>query len=391
MSYRADPTFLDELKKYGPVEIEACFNCGNCTAICPLSTETDNFPRRAIRFAQLGLRDRLLASKELWLCYYCGECTETCPREADPGEYMATARRFAIAKYDPLGLAKLLYTSPVLSAIFFVVLAFLIGAFFLNYQGPMDATSLRLFEFIPSELIHTTGIISGIVILIAIFFGIGTMFSKVRKYLDFPKETRFNWWGAIWKTLAGEILGQKSYRQDCEDAQPEKPWYSQKWFIHASTLWGFLGLLIATALNYLLELLSIKITGTWVPIWYPIRLLGTISGIFLLYGTTLTLVKRIRKEDTAYLHSTISDWIFLVLMWLSGVTGFLLEIAVYLPQVNVWGYWMLLAHLIAVGELLLLIPFTKFAHAMYRSIAIYLHVLEPLPEKEKIKVAAVAD
>ena len=138
-------------------------------------------------------------------------------------------------------------------------------------------------------------------------------------------------------------------------------------------------------------MLSIKITGTWVPIWYPIRLLGTISGIFLLYGTTLALVKRIRKEDTAYLHSTISDWIFLVLMWLSGVTGFLLEIAVYLPQVNVWGYWMLLAHLIAVGELLLLIPFTKFAHAMYRSIAIYLHVLEPLPEKEKIKAAAVAD
>lgn len=391
MSNRADPNLLVELRKYGPVEVESCFNCGNCTAICPLSTETDNFPRRTIRFAQLGLRDRLLASKELWLCYYCGECTETCPRQADPGEYMATARRYAIAQYDRLGLAKLLYTSPVLSVLFLIVLAVAIGVFFLSFSGPMSAETLRLFEFIPSELIHNVGIISGIVIVLAILLGMGNMFSKVRKYSSYPKGTRLNWFRALWKSLGGEVLGQKRYRQDCEDAQPEKPWYVQKWFIHASMLWGFLGLFVATALNYLLELLSVKLTGTWVPIYYPIRLLGTISGIFLLYGTTLALVKRIRKDDTAYLQSTFSDWVFLVLMWLSGVTGFLLEIAVYLPQAYAWSYWMLLAHLIVVGELLLLIPFTKFAHAMYRSIALYLQALEPLPEEEEARATAAAD
>jgi len=44
-----------------------------------------------------------------------------------------------------------------------------------------------------------------------------------------------------------------------------------------------------------------------------------------------------------------------------------------------------------VGELLLLLPFTKFAHAMYRSIALYLNALEPLPEKEEAKAPAAAD
>lgn len=391
MSYRADPNLLTELKKYGDAEIEACFNCGNCTAICPLSTETDNFPRRTIRFAQLGLRDHLLASKELWLCYYCGECTDTCPRQADPGEYMATARRYAIAKYDRLGLSKLLYTSPVLSVIFLVVLAVLIGAFFYAFRGPMDGTTLRLFEFIPSELIHNAGIVSGVVVILAMLLGMGTMFGQARKSLPYPEGTRLNWIGALWKSLGGEVLAQNRYRQDCEASSPAKPWYVQKWFIHASILWGFLGLFVATALNYLLELLSIKMTGTWVPFYYPIRLLGTISGIFLLYGTTLAIVKRIRKDDTAYLKSTPSDWVFLVLMWLSGVTGFLLEIAVYLPQAYAWSYWMLLAHLIVVGELLLLIPFTKFAHAMYRSIALYFSALEPLPEKEAAKAPAGAD
>jgi len=391
MSNRANPNLLLELKKYGDVKIESCFNCGNCTAICPLSTETDNFPRRTIRFAQLGLSDRLLASKELWLCYYCGECTQTCPREADPGEFMAAARRYAIAKYDRLGLAKLLYTSPTLSVIFLIVLAVLIGSFFYSFRGPMDGTSLRLFEFIPSELIHITGIISGIVIVLTLLLGMWTMFSQVRGSLGYPKGTRFNWIGALWKSLGVEVMGQKRYRQDCETSSPEKPWYAQKWFIHASILWGFLGLFAATALNYLLELLSIKMTGTWVPIWYPIRLLGTVSGISLLYGTTFAMIKRIRKDDTAYIKSVLSDWVFLALMWLSGVTGFLLEIAVYLPQPYAWSYWMLLAHLIAVGELLLLIPFTKFAHAIYRSIALYLWALEPLPQKEDERATASTD
>jgi hypothetical protein len=31
-------------------------------------------------------------------------------------------------------------------------------------------------------------------------------------------------------------------------------------------------------------------------------------------------------------------------------------------------------------ELVLLAPFTKFAHAFYRTVALYTHALKPLPE-----------
>ena len=44
MSVRVDPQFLTEIKKYGAVNVEKCFNCGNCTAICPLSTNERDFP-----------------------------------------------------------------------------------------------------------------------------------------------------------------------------------------------------------------------------------------------------------------------------------------------------------------------------------------------------------
>jgi len=382
MSMRADPRFLAELQAYGAANIEACFNCGNCSAVCPLSSEGDSFPRRMIRYAQIGMKDDLLSSKELWLCYYCGECTKTCPRQADPGEFMAAARRYAIARYDRLGLARLLYTSPILSALFLAVLAVMIGLVVYSFHGPMPESTLRLFEFIPADVVHNLGVIAGIVIGILAFWGLANMVMQVGKEIGPIRGIRYNWLGAAWEAFGLEALGQRRYRQDCETYSEKQPWYIQRWFIHASILWGFLGLLLATALNFLLALLGIKATGTWVPIWYPIRLLGTIAGVLMVYGVTVAIIKRLRKTDEGSAHSTPSDWSFLILLWLVGMTGFALEVAVYLPQPYAWSYWMLIAHMAIASELLLLLPFSKFAHAVYRTAALYLHALKPLPEAE---------
>jgi ferredoxin len=385
MSARVDPQFLTEIKKYGAVNIEACFNCGNCTAICPLSTNGETFPRRIIRYAQLGLKEPLLSSKELWLCYYCGECTRTCPKQANPGEFMAAARRYAIASYDPTGLAKALYTSPILSAIFLVLPALLIGLGIYAFHGPMPTNALKLFDFIPAGIIHNFGVIGMILLAVLLLAGMVNMSIKVKG--EKTPGVHHDWMRALWETLI-EVLTQQRYQQDCETEADKPVWYLQKWFIHASTLWGFLGLLVATALDYGLEVLGIKATGTWVPFWNPIRLLGTIAGLLLVYGTSMAFVRRIRKSDATSTYSTISDWAFLILLWLTGVSGFLLEIALYLPQPGIWAYWTLLFHISAAGELLILMPFTKFAHAMYRAIAIYFHALKPVPVAEPAKAGA---
>ena len=381
MSHRVDPRFLLELQKYGAVKIESCFNCGNCTAVCPLSTEEENFPRRMIRYAQIGMKEKLLGSKDLWMCYYCGECTATCPRQADPGEFMAAARRYAIARYDRFGLAKLLYTSAAFNALFLTLLAAMLGVFLFAFHGPMSGGTLRLFEFVPSEVIHNLGVIAGIIIVLIALSGMTNMVVQVGKGIRFNEGVRLNWLPALWETIV-EVLGQQRYRRDCEAYAQGQPWYLQKWFIHASMLWGFMGLFLATALDYLLELVGVKPTGTWVPIWYPIRLLGTLAGVVLIYGVTMAIFKRLRQADEASTHSTPSDWAFLILLWLGGMTGFALEVSIYLPQAYAWSYWMLLAHLIVVGELLILLPFTKFAHAVYRTVALYIHALKPVLETE---------
>ena len=53
-----NPEFGKELNKYGAFDFNACYNCGNCTAVCSLSTEEDSFPREMVRFSVLGMEGR---------------------------------------------------------------------------------------------------------------------------------------------------------------------------------------------------------------------------------------------------------------------------------------------------------------------------------------------
>ncbi len=92
------PEFADEMEEYGVPTTMECYNCGTCTAICPLIYE--HFPRKMIRYAQLGAKDRILAqANELWRCLHCGLCTSTCPREANPGELIMGLRRLVVAHW----------------------------------------------------------------------------------------------------------------------------------------------------------------------------------------------------------------------------------------------------------------------------------------------------
>ena len=93
-----NPQFADELERFGVDSTLECFNCGTCAAICPLIYE--HFPRKMIRYAQLGVKDRIMENaNELWRCLHCGLCTHTCPRQADPSEVILGLRRMAIAEW----------------------------------------------------------------------------------------------------------------------------------------------------------------------------------------------------------------------------------------------------------------------------------------------------
>lgn len=381
MSTRVDPLFIENLQKFGAFDINACFNCGNCSAVCPLSSNNDSFPRKMIRYSQIGARDRLLACKELWLCYYCGECSDTCPRQAEPGEFMASTRRYAIASLDPTGISRLLYSSKLFTVVFITLLSAFFTLVFLAMNGSMQLDSPDLFGFIPFEIIHDVGLavivlafLAGIVGIIRLIKRISSTVSsgsvedkKRRKLNDVIKRFIF----AI-KGVVSEIMIEKRYR-DCEENEPQCPWYRSRWFIHWSIMWGFIGLAAATGLDYIWMIVGDKTPGQPDPLWWPNRLLGNIFGLLLIYGTAFAIFSRIKQPDKYSSHSLLSDWLFLWLLLITGLTGFIVELSIYLPMGTTWGYLIFLIHVVLGMEIVFLLPFTKFAHAMYRPLALLIY------------------
>jgi quinone-modifying oxidoreductase, subunit QmoC len=393
MSHRVDSSLLYELKQFGAVGLEKCINCGNCTAICSLSKDDDRFPRHMIRMAQLGMKDELLGSQELWLCYNCGDCSETCPQQAEPANIMAATRCYAITHYSPLGISTLFCKHPILGGFIAFLMVLFFSVFMYGERQTVATDQLKLFGFIPYELIHNVGLIGMILIGLISVVTILTMMSRIARvnalsFKDFFSGSRTHWLRAFWDAVVVQSLWQKRYREECEALENRRAWYYSKWFVHAATMWGFLGLLFATALNYFLDIIGVKATGAFVPLWYPTRLIGTLSGLLFLYGVNVLLYKRWKAVDKAHSYSRPSDFTFLILLWLSGVTGFIIEIALYLPGAPLWGYWTFIFHVAVSITLLLLLPFTKFAHSIYRIVALYVHTLKPVTKQEPATASA---
>ena len=75
----------------GGEHINRCFQCGNCTGVCPTAEEHPEFnPRYFIHVTRMGYRAELEKVKEyVYLCASCGRCSEVCPRQVDPSGVMA--------------------------------------------------------------------------------------------------------------------------------------------------------------------------------------------------------------------------------------------------------------------------------------------------------------
>ncbi len=369
-----------EIQKFGATDISACFSCGTCSAICPMSQTDGTFPRRIIRYAQLGMKDALLSSKELWTCYQCGECSDSCPTKADPSEFMAATRRFAIASYDRTRLARTMYTRPAVASVLAVAVALFFALFMYSQHGVMPGQGFSIWAFIPEELIHNLGVVVMILVALAGVSGVATMVRDIGRREGVSLRSAFGTRAglartghALWFAIGRESFGQVRFRDECQadDASNAVPWYRRRWLVHAMVVWGFVGLLAATGLDYGLAVVGVKATGTPVPIWYPIRLLGTVAGASLVYGASFLIIDRYRKANRSVTGSTTADWLLLALLWVTAVTGFTIELALYLPDTPVWGYWLFLVHVAVAMELVLLAPFMKLAHAVYRPVALF--------------------
>lgn len=82
----------DVIKEVKINGLTKCYQCGNCSAICPVSN--GRFPRRIISHIRWGLIDKVI--EDSWLCLQCKLCDEFCPRNANPSSAMSMLKKISV-------------------------------------------------------------------------------------------------------------------------------------------------------------------------------------------------------------------------------------------------------------------------------------------------------
>lgn len=364
MSYRVDTNFLLELKQYGDVNIESCFNCGNCTAICPLSTDETPFPRNNIRMVQVGLQERVLESLDPWLCYYCGECSETCPRQAEPGEAQMTMRRWLTAQYDWTGLAGKFYTSKYWEIGSILLVSTLVVLLVILLHGPVVTDQVELNTFAP---VHLVELVDWIMLAGLSFFLLSNVF---RMYIfTLRRGTNVQIPFSLYITEAWELVYNAATQirwAKCDEEDEVSFWEQSSWRNHIILVLGYVTMFVLVVV-----FLKWFQTDNIYPIWHPQRWIGYLSFVALIFGSSIAIWGRIKKDNEMHRYSHLSDWIFPILLFLTALTGILVNVFRYmgLPLAT---YYIYAIHLSILTPMLVLeVPFGKWSHLAYRPFAIY--------------------
>ncbi|MCW4016635.1 MAG: 4Fe-4S dicluster domain-containing protein [Candidatus Bathyarchaeota archaeon] len=93
-----DLTFKYEMSEVpGFEKLRLCFQCGSCTADCPIARFSELYhPRKLMRMTQLGMKNRVIGSEALWLCAACFTCVDHCPQGVDIAGVIRALRNIAV-------------------------------------------------------------------------------------------------------------------------------------------------------------------------------------------------------------------------------------------------------------------------------------------------------
>lgn len=386
MAARVDPSLMNELKEYGAVDIEKCFNCGNCTAICPLTEDAHPFPRNVIRYMQLGLQGRLGSSLDPWLCYYCGECSDTCPKKAEPAETMMAIRRWLIAEYDTSGHGAKLYTSgkaawrailryslvPLVLLIIFHVTAALGWHDF----GGIVTDRVELNAFAPVMIVWAIVLIDFGILAGRLFRNLFHMFQLTMGSKSGESAIPLRFYISELKTFLVHTFTQRRWLE-CEEKQT-------RWLKHFLLISGY-----AIMLLLIVGLLWWFQTDEILPWYHPQRWLGYYATLVLLFASGDALLGRLRKNEQMHKYSHHSDWLFPAFLFIGSLTGIFVHIFRYAG----WAWPTYIIYTIHVMFMIAMLDtevgIGKWTHIFYRPLAMYFDAVKKKAAEAEIPAGAV--
>jgi len=382
---RPDREFIDRVLKSGGGDLKKCYQCATCSVVCGLAPSSRPFPRKEMIWAQWGLKDRLLADPDIWLCHQCHDCSVHCPRGARPADVLAAVRQQCVEHYAAPRLfarwASNLRRLPLmlLIPVVLLVLALLVRDPLRN--GPLGGVLQYLdHEGFYAEL-YPHWLLIGFYTLFWGLAMLGALVGLVRFWRAMKAADRaagrYRPVRGSWSSLGGVL--SSVFRHDklakCES-------HAARRVAHLAAFYGFVALFLVSVWAVIaLYIINPLIAGTENDLHYPFgltnpwKLLANLGAVALIVGCLLAIVNRRRGLKESGI-STSFDWIFVSVLLGVAVTGLLAEILRFaaeaggLTGLGHTAYAVYFVHLVLVFDLLVYLPYSKFAHMLYRPVAL---------------------
>jgi quinone-modifying oxidoreductase, subunit QmoC len=356
-----DLRFAKDLIDAGGGDLKKCYQCATCSVACRIAPDNNPYPRKEMIWAQWGMKDRLLNDPDVWLCHQCNDCSTQCPRGAYPADVMKAVRKMLIQQYSwPSFLGKLVGTPALMLVAVAIPILIVLALVYLN-NGFTFSKPIHYGHFI--DYVHIQ-----VIFTLALIFAAISLILSLRKYWERLQSSSVIEVGTGRKPFIpslieglSEILPHTTFKE-CEAN-------NIRYASHLLVFWGMIGLFVTTAIvAFNIDILHIDPPSRGGPGTLPIKVLGNVSAVAFVLGLAIMLVRRLTAPDQAG-TSSYFDWFFLFTIFGTGATGLLTELARWSGSIG-GTYILYTIHLMFVLALLLYLPFSKFAHLGYRTIAI---------------------
>jgi quinone-modifying oxidoreductase subunit QmoC len=368
--------FREAFAKRGGEAVTRCYQCATCSSVCELAPAGAPFPRRQVLWAQWGLVDRLTADPGPWLCHQCNDCSVRCPRDVAPGDIMAAVRGMIVELLAfPRAFGKLVAnartTWPLLvfgPLLFWILLLGATGHLVIPAVDPHLGALDGRFHYealVPHYLIYAVYFTATAWVLIA-FWVSGRRFWRL---LGSNAERRGSFVASLVPVL-GEIATHQRFSK-CDRGVPKRHWG------HFLLMWGFVGAAVTSGFA-VLYLYKDTVFLSWlhlgysypVPLDHWVKWLGNFSAVLLVLGGILLYANRLSPTTDRLVGATTGfDRFFLYTVLGVVATGVLTETFRFVAVPTVLAAVVYVVHLGIVLTLFLTFPYSKFAHLVYRSLA----------------------